>query len=197
MNSDAIGKVITGIVGVVLFVLYAIGGYKVIADDRYTAKDVVLSLVIFPYPLWVGLKETYLAATSPSETKVPKRTAAVDAVEPASPNSAGATLQKKKELWNLSVDACQEIINISKSKVRSQAEADERRVQVLVALKLAKEFVSATAGDRNLEVDAFRDHYAIGLQAMADGLAANDAEIFKKGAHEVNVFLEILQRRPN
>lgn len=43
-----------------LFTLYVGGLYEIISDDqRYTTKDAVLAFVIFPYPMWVGVKEAY------------------------------------------------------------------------------------------------------------------------------------------
>lgn len=50
--------------------VYLFGFYKVIADSRYTAKDVALSVVIFPYPLWVGAKEIYWYLDAPSSSQV-------------------------------------------------------------------------------------------------------------------------------
>lgn len=61
---------IAGIIAAVLFALYAFGVYKIIADDhRYTTKDVVIGVVVFPYPWWVGAKELYRLATTSSEDR--------------------------------------------------------------------------------------------------------------------------------
>ena len=40
--------------------LYILGGYRVFTDSKYSAKDVVIAMVIPPYPLWIGAKEMFL-----------------------------------------------------------------------------------------------------------------------------------------
>lgn len=70
MRDNQIGEILAGIVGVALFALYLFGVYKIIADDhRYTIKDVVIGVVIFPYPWWVASKELYHIATISSEDR--------------------------------------------------------------------------------------------------------------------------------
>ncbi len=66
MNKSKVG----GVIAAVLFALYALGVYTIIADDhRYTTKDVALAIAFFPYPWWVGAKELYYLATTSSKDR--------------------------------------------------------------------------------------------------------------------------------
>ena len=70
MGDSRIGEIIGGIAIAVLVVSYVFGVYKIIADDhRYTTKDVVIGLIIFPYPWLVASKEFYRIATMSSEDR--------------------------------------------------------------------------------------------------------------------------------
>ena len=56
------------VVGAFFVFLYIFGMYEIITDDhRYTTKDVVIGGVLFPYPMWVGGKETYKFMTTSAE----------------------------------------------------------------------------------------------------------------------------------
>lgn len=64
-------QVVGTIVGVLLFLPYGYGLYKIIADDhRYTTKEVVIGLALPPYALWVGGRELYRIATVLSDDRV-------------------------------------------------------------------------------------------------------------------------------
>ena len=68
--KDMLGDAVGVIFGIVLFVLYIFGMYKIVSDDhRYSTKDVVIGAVLFPYPWWVGGKELYRIATISSEDR--------------------------------------------------------------------------------------------------------------------------------
>lgn len=68
--KDMLSGAVTVVFGIALFLLYIFGMYKIVADDhRYTTKDVVIGLVVFPYPWWVGGKEVYRIATTSSENR--------------------------------------------------------------------------------------------------------------------------------
>src|SRR6266566_9994887 len=49
--------------------LYVFGLYTLIVSDRYTAKQVVIATIIFPYPMWVTAKETYRFAHTTSDER--------------------------------------------------------------------------------------------------------------------------------
>lgn len=68
--KEILSNTITVAFGIALFLLYIFGMYKIVADDhRYTTKDVVIGLVAFPYPWWVGGKEVYRIANTSSEDR--------------------------------------------------------------------------------------------------------------------------------
>ncbi len=64
--NNLLSTVIVGFLGL----LYFFGLYVIIVDDyRYTTKDVVIAAIVFPYPWWVGGKETYRLITTSSEDR--------------------------------------------------------------------------------------------------------------------------------
>lgn len=68
--KETFSGVISSVIAIALFTLYIFGMYKIITDDhRYTTKDVVLGVVVFPYPWWVGGKEFYRIASTSSEDR--------------------------------------------------------------------------------------------------------------------------------
>ena len=67
---EFIGFMATIAVGPCLFLLYIFGMYEIIVDDhRYATKDVAIAVLVFPYPLWVGGKETYRFITTSAEDR--------------------------------------------------------------------------------------------------------------------------------
>ncbi|MBT3921977.1 MAG: hypothetical protein HOF21_05310 [Nitrospina sp.] len=50
--------------------LYPFGIYSIVVDDhRYTTKDVVIGMIVPPYPLWVGGKEVYRFIATTAEAR--------------------------------------------------------------------------------------------------------------------------------
>lgn len=63
-------SLVGGLIGVCVGGLFIFGLYNIIRDDhRYTTKDVVIGLIIPPYPIWVGGKEAYRFLSSSSEDR--------------------------------------------------------------------------------------------------------------------------------
>ena len=63
---DSLGVVILFL----LSLLYGFGIYQIITDDhRYTTKDVLIGVAIFPYTVWVGGKNAYRILTTSSEDR--------------------------------------------------------------------------------------------------------------------------------
>ena len=63
-------KNIMGVVSVVFFCLLIFTGlhgmYKLAFDDRYTQKEFLVGVFIWPYPMYVSIKELYKIATVPA-----------------------------------------------------------------------------------------------------------------------------------
>lgn len=192
MKAEKFGGIFGASIVFAFFVLYAVGAYQIVTEDKYTGKDVAVALVIFPYPAWVGAKEVYFYANGPASG--PSQTSVTQ--EPASRRDKLSTATHKGHLWDVSMDALQVVIDVGKRPPSSQAEADSMKEKLLAALEAAKAFSNETKFDYGMEVVAFRKHYLIGVQGMVDGLTAHDTAVFKQGASEVDAFLDLMQSRP-
>ena len=190
MKMKNFGEVVQVAIVVGFFVLYALGGYQLITDDKYTGKDIAIGVVIFPYPAWVGAKEVYAYASRPSVNQQSIQSAPA----PTSSNDKSTSADKGR-LWNEAMDTLQEVIDLGQQAPSSQSQADGMETKLRAALGAARAFVNATKLDQDMEVVAFRELYLIGLEGMLEGLMTKDSALFKQGSHKVNVFLEKLKSR--
>jgi len=59
MNTK-IGDVIVFVVMATIGLMYVFGAYKIITDDEnYHSKDVVLGMMLPPYTVYTGIKESF------------------------------------------------------------------------------------------------------------------------------------------
>lgn len=54
-----IANAISIIVLIYLFISYLYGGYKLIKDDSYSSKQMILGIVIPPYTIYIGISEMF------------------------------------------------------------------------------------------------------------------------------------------
>ena len=66
--SETSANLIGGAVWLLLFCLYVVGIFVLVTDDhRYTTKNLVAGVILFPYAWYVGGKTIYHYATNSSE----------------------------------------------------------------------------------------------------------------------------------
>lgn len=57
--SDSLSVVFGVIVTLFIMITYSYGGYKLIADEKYSKFELIVGFVLPPYPVYIGTKELY------------------------------------------------------------------------------------------------------------------------------------------
>ncbi len=57
--KNKLGELIAFMIIAILTMMYVFGSYKIITDDEnYHTKDVIVGVVLPPYPIYIGIKES-------------------------------------------------------------------------------------------------------------------------------------------
>ena len=168
--ADTSGKVI----GVLIASVWLFGAYHGFKAHSFAAG--ALAVIVPPYGGYLAIEEIWHKDDQPIVKNY-------------------VSIATKEQLWNASMDACQEIINMSQRLPTGAGDIERAKTILNQALALGKDFVHLTEADNNESVKAFREHYMIGLQAMANGFSNNDSQEIGHGVREINLFLDLMSKR--
>jgi len=163
-----------GVIGVLMILIWPYGAYHGFKNHGFAQG--VLGMLVPPYAGYMAIESIW---------HKDNQAAGAQSVSDAT----------KQQLWNASMDACEEIINISHHKPTGPDEIEHAKIKIHKALQLAKDFARLTETDNNESVMAFREHYVVGLQELADGFTNNDSQKLAHGIQEVNLFLDLMGKR--